>query len=152
MWSVFLKRDGRVWWYWHMTMLCWGKEKFRQWSLLIRDQQGVHNETIYSCFEIWLWQFFSCWRQTITDVCLWTSGSFLIQFSKFSKAVHIYLIADVICPTHLAVYNIIVLTGHCGGLFGGGKKKLNCQVTFWYINSSSIQCYATQNCIECEWY
>lgn len=97
----FLKSGGRVWWCQHMAMPCWEKKKFRQWLLLIRDKQGAFNETIYSCFEIW--QFFFCWRQTITDACLWTNWKFS------SKAVHVYLIADLISPTHLAVYSIIVL-------------------------------------------
>lgn len=69
-------------------------------SQLNRDQQGVYYKTIYTHFGICQWQFFMCWKQTITDVCLWPSR-------KFSNAdsSHIYPVADVIFPSCVAVYN-----------------------------------------------
>lgn len=69
-------------------------------SQLNRDQQGIYNKTIYTHFGIWQWQFFLCWKQTITDVYLWPSR-------KFSNAdsFHIYPVADVIFPSCVAVYN-----------------------------------------------
>lgn len=69
-------------------------------SQLNRDQQGVYNKTIYTYFGIWQWQFFLCWKQTITDVCLRPSR-------KLSNAdsFHIYPVADAIFLSCVAVYN-----------------------------------------------
>ena len=99
---------GRVWWYQHTAMPC--REKINlDWmiSQLNRDQQGVYNKTIYTHFGIWQWQFFLRWKQTITDVCLWTSRKF-----SNTDSFHIYSVADVICPTCVAVYNIMYYYCH----------------------------------------